>query len=178
MKTLFLAERTLVEPVKAPLAEDGVIVEVAELPSRADFKILSNTPSITEFVKVPSSLPEPIAPVKSNRPLLIAASLIFSLAAGIGLVCLLERVDHAVKVPEHASHGLTLPLLGVVPRIRRTAITQRGSTCGRRAHPIRWRPTPIATCGRACWGSRTGADRSSRSWSPAPRRARGRVPPP
>jgi capsular exopolysaccharide synthesis family protein len=30
-------------------------------------------------------------------------------------------------MPEHVSHGLTLPLLGVVPRIRRTAMTQRGS---------------------------------------------------
>ena len=42
-----------------------------------------------------------------------------SFGLGIGLVCLLEHVDHSVKVPEHVSHGLTLPLLGVVPRIRR-----------------------------------------------------------
>jgi polysaccharide biosynthesis transport protein len=93
----------------------------------AEFKILANTPSVTEFVKVPSSLPEPLVPVKPNRPLLIVASLILSLGAGIGLVCLLEHIDHSVKVPEHVSHGLTLPLLGVVPRIRRTALTQRGS---------------------------------------------------
>ena len=45
---------------------------------------------------------------------------------GIGLVCLLEHIDHSVKVPEHVTHGLTLPLLGVVPRIRRTALTHRG----------------------------------------------------
>ena len=31
-----------------------------------------------------------------------------------------------MKVPEHVTHGLTLPLLGVVPRIRRTALTHRG----------------------------------------------------
>ncbi len=93
----------------------------------AEFKILANTPSVTEFVKVPSSIPEPTVPVKPNRPLLIVASLILSLGAGIGLVCLLEHIDHSVKVPEHVSHGLTLPLLGVVPRIRRTALTQRGS---------------------------------------------------
>ena len=92
----------------------------------AEFKILANTPSVTEFVKVPSSIPEPTVPVKPNRPLLIVASLFLSLAAGIGLVCLLEHIDHSVKVPEHVSHGLTLPLLGVVPRIRRTALTQRG----------------------------------------------------
>ena len=92
----------------------------------AEFKILANTPSITEFVTVPSSVPEPAVPIKPNRALLIVASVFLSLAAGIGLVCLLEHIDHSVKVPEHASHGLTLPLLGVVPRIRRTALTQRG----------------------------------------------------
>jgi capsular exopolysaccharide synthesis family protein len=58
--------------------------------------------------------------------MLIALGLLGSLGLGIGLVCLLEHIDQSVKVPEHASHGLTLPLLGVVPRIRRTALTHRG----------------------------------------------------
>ncbi len=93
----------------------------------ADFKTLASTPSVTEFIKVPPVIPEPSVPIKPNRPLMILASLILSLAAGIGLVCLLEHIDHSVKVPEHASHGLSLPLLGVVPRIRRTSLTQRGS---------------------------------------------------
>jgi capsular exopolysaccharide synthesis family protein len=101
---------------------------IADMEMRlAEFKILANSPSVTEFVKVPSSVPEPAVPVKPNRPLLIVMALFLSLAAGIGLVCLLEHIDHAVKVPEHVTHGLTLPLLGVVPRIRRTALTQRGS---------------------------------------------------
>lgn len=101
---------------------------IAEMTARlAEFEILSDSPGVSEFVKVPSSVPEPAVPVKPNKPLLIVASLIMSLAAGIGLVCLLEHIDHAVKVPEHVSHGLTLPLLGVVPRIRRNALTQRGS---------------------------------------------------
>ena len=52
-------------------------------------------------------------------------ALCLSFGLGIALVCLLEYIDHSVKVPEHVSHGLTLPLLGVVPRIRRTALTYR-----------------------------------------------------
>ena len=92
----------------------------------AEFQIVAHSPSVTEFVKVPSIIPEPTAPVRPNRMILIFASIFLSLAAGMGLVCLLEHIDHAVKVPEHVSHGLTLPLLGVVPRIRRTALTQRG----------------------------------------------------
>jgi capsular exopolysaccharide synthesis family protein len=91
-----------------------------------DFDILSKSQAATHFVKIPSKVPEPTVPIKPNRPLLIAFSVIMSFAMGIALVCLLEHVDHSVKVPEHVSHGLTLPLLGVVPRIRRTALTQKG----------------------------------------------------
>ncbi len=58
--------------------------------------------------------------------MLIGFGLVFSLGLGVGLVCLLEHVDQSVKVPEHVTHGLTLPLLGVVPRIKRTALTHRG----------------------------------------------------
>jgi polysaccharide biosynthesis transport protein len=93
--------------------------------SLSEFDLLSRTLS-QDFIKIPTSIAEPAAPTKPNRPLLIAMSLVMSFGLGIGLVCLLEHIDHSVKVPEHASHGLTLPLLGVVPRIRRTALTQRG----------------------------------------------------
>jgi capsular exopolysaccharide synthesis family protein len=77
-------------------------------------------------VTIPTSVVEPTIPVRPSRVLYIALGLIASLGLGIGLVCLLEHVDHSVKVPEHVTQGLTLPLLGVVPRIRRTALTHRG----------------------------------------------------
>ena len=92
----------------------------------AEFDILSHSLTEKHFVTIPSSVAEPSVPLKPNRPLLIAVALVVSFGMGIGLVCLLEHIDHSVKVPEHVSHGLTLPLLGVVPRIRRTALTQRG----------------------------------------------------
>ena len=38
----------------------------------------------------------------------------------------MEYLDHSVKVPEHLTFGLSLPLLGVVPRMRRTAQLDRG----------------------------------------------------
>ncbi|MGP0069555.1 MAG: polysaccharide biosynthesis tyrosine autokinase [Isosphaeraceae bacterium] len=94
--------------------------------SLTEFGILSNSVTQPDFIKIPGSLVEPTTPTRPNRPMLIAISLVMSFGLGIGLVCLLEHIDHSVKVPEHASHGLTLPLLGVVPRIRRTALTQRG----------------------------------------------------
>jgi polysaccharide biosynthesis transport protein len=69
---------------------------------------------------------EPTVPIRPSRGLYIGMGLVASFGMGIGLVFLLEHVDHSVKIPEHVTQGLTLPLLGVVPRIRRTALTHRG----------------------------------------------------
>ena len=80
----------------------------------------------SDCVRIPASVAEPTVPTKPNKPMLIGLGLFASIGLGIGLVCLLEHIDHSVKVPEHVTHGLTLPLLGVVPRIRRTALTHRG----------------------------------------------------
>ncbi len=92
----------------------------------AEFGILKQSLVNSDCVRIPASVTEPTVPIKPNRPLLMVLGLAASLALGIGLVCLLEHVDHSVKVPEHVTSGLTLPLLGVVPRIRRTALTHRG----------------------------------------------------
>jgi len=77
-------------------------------------------------IKLAAPVAEPTVPVRPRRALNVGGGLAFSLALGVMLVCLLEYLDHSVKVPEHLSVGLGLPLLGVVPRIRRTAATQRG----------------------------------------------------
>jgi len=90
----------------------------------ASFELLAR--SQKDPVRIPASVAEPPVPIKPNRGLLIGMGLLVSFGMGIGLVFLLEHVDHSVKIPEHVTQGLTLPLLGVVPRIRRTALTHRG----------------------------------------------------
>jgi polysaccharide biosynthesis transport protein len=90
-----------------------------------EFGIVREALLNSECVHIPASVPEPTVP-KGNKAMLIALGLFASFGLGISLVCLLEHIDHSVKVPEHVTHGLTLPLLGVVPRIRRTALTHRG----------------------------------------------------
>ena len=100
-----------------------------------EFDILRQQVVNSPCVKIPSSVVEPTAPIKPNRPLLIGMGLFVSFGLGIGLVCLLEHVDHSVKIPEHVSHGLTLPLLGVVPRIRRSALTHRAGHLWTHATP-------------------------------------------
>ena len=92
--------------------------------SIASFEILAS--SQKDPVRVPTSIAEPTVPIRPNRVLYIGIGLVASFGMGIGLVFLLEHVDHSVKIPEHLTHGLTLPLLGVVPRIRRTSLTHRG----------------------------------------------------
>jgi capsular exopolysaccharide synthesis family protein len=77
-------------------------------------------------VRIPSSVVEPTLPIKPHRGLYIGMGILVSFGMGVGLVFLLEHIDHSVKVPEHVTHHLTLPLLGVVPRIRRTSQTHRG----------------------------------------------------
>ena len=90
----------------------------------SEFKTLAA--SQREPVTIPTFVAEPTVPVRPRRSINIALGLIVSFGLGIGLVCLLEYLDHSVKVPDHLTIGLTLPLLGVVPRIRRTALVARG----------------------------------------------------
>jgi capsular exopolysaccharide synthesis family protein len=90
----------------------------------AAFEILAK--SQRRPVKIPSSVVEPTVPIRPSRVLQIGIGLIASLGVGISLVFMLEHIDHAVRVPEHVTHGLSLPLLGVIPRIRRTALSHRG----------------------------------------------------
>jgi capsular exopolysaccharide synthesis family protein len=89
-----------------------------------NFDILSR--SQKSPVSIPPLIAEPSKPVRPNRVLNIALGVIFSFGLGIGLVMLLENLDHSVKVPEHLSIGLALALLGVIPRMRRTAQLHRG----------------------------------------------------
>jgi capsular exopolysaccharide synthesis family protein len=77
-------------------------------------------------VRIVAPAIEPTVPVRPNRVLSVLLCIGLAFGLGIALVCLLEHVDHSVKVPEHLTTGLTLPLLGVVPQIRRTSRLYRG----------------------------------------------------
>ncbi|WZO99481.1 polysaccharide biosynthesis tyrosine autokinase [Isosphaeraceae bacterium EP7] len=79
-----------------------------------------------EPVTIISNASEPTTPVRPNRPVYFIACAILGLGLGVGLVCGMEHLDKSVKVPEHLTTGLGLPLFGVIPRIRRTARVHRG----------------------------------------------------
>ena len=55
---------------------------------------------------------------------------------GVGLVCFLEHIDHSVKVPEHLTLGLGLPLCSAWCRGCSGAPgTTEGATSGRPGTP-------------------------------------------
>ncbi|WP_165075907.1 polysaccharide biosynthesis tyrosine autokinase [Paludisphaera rhizosphaerae] len=103
---------------------DALRIRIGEMEDKLSaFELLAN--SQEPPVKVLTRIEEQPTPIKPNRPMMIVMGLLASLGLGLGLVFLLEHLDHSVRVPEHVSHGLSLPLLGVVPRIARTALTHR-----------------------------------------------------
>ena len=77
-------------------------------------------------VKIWTEATEPTVPTGPNRPIYIAVCILLGLGLGVALVCLIEHGDHSVKVPEHLTLGLGLPLFGVVPRMLRNARNHRG----------------------------------------------------
>ncbi|SIN92059.1 capsular exopolysaccharide family [Singulisphaera sp. GP187] len=73
-----------------------------------------------------ASVAEPTQPIRPKRALNMIFALILSFGLGIGVVCLLEHIDHSIKAPEQLTAALTLPLFGVIPKIRRSALLHRG----------------------------------------------------
>ena len=90
----------------------------------SDFETMAKTQKEPVNIIVPPV--EPVLPERPKKALYIAVLILFGFSLGLALACFLEHVDHSVKVPEHLTSGLALPLLGVVPRIRRTAKVHRG----------------------------------------------------
>jgi polysaccharide biosynthesis transport protein len=90
----------------------------------SEFDLLSQT--LKKPVTTQRHAVVPTTPVRPKRAMLIAVFSVLGLALGMAFVCFLEFLDHSVKVPEHLTAGLGLPILGVVPRMRRLARMYRG----------------------------------------------------
>ena len=101
----------------------------------AGFESLAKAQEQQPPVSIPAAVAEPSIPIRPRRALNILAGLIVCFGMAIATVCLVEHLDHSVKVPEHLSIGLTLPLLGVVPRIHRTSLIHRGGHLWTPANP-------------------------------------------
>ena len=88
------------------------------------FDVLSMTQNKPVRITQPATASS--KPVRPNRTIFLALVVLASIGAGVGLVLVLEHLDHSVRAPEQLAGGIALPLLGVIPMIRRTARLQRG----------------------------------------------------
>jgi capsular exopolysaccharide synthesis family protein len=66
-------------------------------------------------VRVLDTAVMPLAPTTNTVPKIIAAAIAASLALGLGLAVLLDRVDRRFRYPTQATKDLGLDILGVVP---------------------------------------------------------------
>jgi len=90
----------------------------------SNFEILMKTR--TQPVTITVQPVQPVKPVWPPRKPLLALSFLAALAGGVCLVLLLEHSDKTVRSPEQIAGMLNLPLYGVVPRIKRHPMLQRG----------------------------------------------------
>lgn len=88
------------------------------------FDLLAATANDPVVVKLHAE--EPTEPTGPNRKLQLGLVVFVGLGLGLGLVCLLESLDQRIRLPEQLVAGVTLPLYGVVPRMRRVGAMLRG----------------------------------------------------
>jgi capsular exopolysaccharide synthesis family protein len=88
------------------------------------FALLAN--SHEKPVEVFEPALEPNSPARPRRALWIAFIASGGIGLGLGLVCLIESLDHSIRGPDQLAAGLVLPVFGVIPRIRRSAANTRG----------------------------------------------------
>ncbi len=70
---------------------------------RNQFSFLAKTQRVP--IEIVQHATEPTAPIRPDRGMNIVLAIVLGLAIGVGVVCLLESLDHRVKVPEHLTAG-------------------------------------------------------------------------
>lgn len=57
----------------------------------------------------------PVAPVRPNKLMYLAASVLVGLALGVFIIFLIEYLDNTIKTPEDIAKHLDLPVIGTIP---------------------------------------------------------------
>jgi polysaccharide biosynthesis transport protein len=93
---------------------DNIYTTLRQRHEEARLAALSSTPD----VKVVDKAAVPFAPVKDERTRLIIMAIGASLALIIGCVLMMDKLDPRVRFPEEVTHGLRLPILAAIPRLK------------------------------------------------------------
>lgn len=78
-----------------------------------------NRETMTNNVRLLENAVLPTSPVRPRKALNIAAGVALGLLLGIGAAFFVDYLDNTIKTPEDIEHYLGLPLLSVVPRVRK-----------------------------------------------------------
>jgi capsular exopolysaccharide synthesis family protein len=105
---------------EARLTRDVAVAENLQtmLQQRYEEARLAEASSIPD-IRVLSPAVVPQSPTTNRRLQLAVMGLFAGIGVAVGAAVLLDRVDRRVRYPEQITHELGLPLLGVVPRLKR-----------------------------------------------------------
>lgn len=93
---------------------DNIYTMLRQRHEEARLAALSSTPD----VKVVDKAALPFAPVKDERTRIIIMAIAASLALIVGGVMMMDKLDPRVRFPEEVTHGLRLPILAAIPRLK------------------------------------------------------------
>ena len=101
---------------------DNIYTMLRQRHEEARLAALSSTPD----VKVVDEAAIPSNPVEDSRTRIILLAIAASIGLIIGGVVMLDKIDPRVRYPEEVTHGLRLPILAAIPRLK----TRNGAVNG------------------------------------------------
>src|SRR5258708_1760092 len=107
------------KPTSRPITATGIRRSPAPVPSSPTCAARSTTRSRASWPALP--------PIRPNRPgmaVLLAIAAGAGLVLGIGLVLLLEQIRNGFRTPRDVERLLSLPSLGILPRVADGATTK------------------------------------------------------
>ncbi|WJH35576.1 Wzz/FepE/Etk N-terminal domain-containing protein [Paenibacillus aurantius] len=143
---LGLSAAQLIEQVKVSSVNNTQVMTLeVEDPSYEKAAAIANAVSTVFQAEIPNIMKvdnvailnvadtaEAPAPIKPNKALNIAVSLILSLILSFGLVILLEYLDDTIKTEEDALRHLGLPALAVISKIKESDLKEKSPASSKR----------------------------------------------
>jgi capsular exopolysaccharide synthesis family protein len=118
---LGLSETTSqIEMLDAEIKEDRRIYEL--ITSRIK-EIDLNQETLVNNIRLLQEASEPVAPIRPRKGLNLAAGLVLGLFLGVGTVFFIDYLDNTIKSSEDIERILDLPLLAIVPKFNKGAIS-------------------------------------------------------